>query len=237
MIVLRSYNILLVCRKCLTLAVLLVLSYQNITAQDTISVISGDFIEDLVENNDETSYDFYSLYDELKTYLDNPLDLNKATEEDFKSLGLLNSIQIEDIIAHRQKFGDFLSPYELQSIPSFNIGTLNATIPFVTTGTSAKQKNIAKLFSEASHSVIGKYKRVLQTKKGYTPDATSPYLGNENYYFTRYNLNSGRNLRVGLTMEKDAGEEFFRGRSIETCLLLHLAQARKLMAMLYNRIP
>lgn len=180
-------------------------------SQDSISVISGDFIEDLVENNDETNYDFYSLYDELKSYLDDPLDLNDATEEDLKNLGVLNSIQIEDIINHRKKYGDFLSPYELQSIPSMDLGTLNATIPFITTGSDINQKNIIDLLTNSRQNIVTKYKRVLQTKKGYTNEATSPYLGNPDYYYIRYNLTSGRNLRVGMTMEKDAGEEFFKG--------------------------
>jgi len=183
----------------------------NVEAQDSISVVSGALLEDLLENNDEQAYDFFSLYDELKTYLDDPINLNTATADDLRNMGLLSDIQVMDLLQHREDFGDFLSPYEVQSIPSFDIGTMNAFIPFVTIGTSGSSKNLKALLDGASQNVIGKYKRVLQTRRGFTDEASSPYLGSEDYYFLRYNLTSGRNLRVGVTMEKDAGEEFFTG--------------------------
>ncbi len=187
------------------------LMFGNIQSQDSISVISGDILEDLIENNDEQSYDFLSLYDELKVYLDNPLNLNKVDEDDLRSLEILTEFQIYDIIDHRERYGDFLSPYELQSIVSLDIGTIRALLPFVSTGSDVQSKNLSKLFTDASHSVVLKYKRVIQEKLGYTEFAKTPYLGNADQYYARYNLTSGRNLRMGLTMEKDPGEEFFTG--------------------------
>jgi len=197
---------------CLISILMLILSCVNVAvSQDSISVVSGALLEDLLENNDEQAYDFFSLYDELKTYLDDPINVNTATADDLRNMGLLSDIQIMDLLEHREKFGDFLSQYEIQSIPSFDIGTMNAFIPFITVGGAGSRKNIGSLLSEASQNVIAKYKRTVQTKRGYTDAASSPYLGNEDYYFLRYNLTSGRNLRVGVTMEKDAGEEFFTG--------------------------
>ena len=205
-----------ICKRHLAIAKVLLLCTiisitNHCTAQDSITVLSGQILEDFIENNDQQAYDFYSLYDELKAYLNDPINLNKAGTEDLKALGMLNDLQIADILQHRELYGDFISPYELQSIPSLDIGTLNAVIPFVGVGSDIKGKNLGTLLNNAQHNIIGKYKRPLQQKKGYTDAATSPYLGNADYYYMRNNLTSGRNLRVGLTMEKDAGEEFFTG--------------------------
>lgn len=192
---------------------ILVLSYLlgSLSGQDSIPVISGALLEDLIENNDEQTYDFYSLYEELQTYLDNPLNLNTASADDLRGMGLFNDVQVVDILNHREKYGDFLSQYELQSIPSMDFGTLTAVMPFVSAGGGTYTKNLGQLFKEGQHTTVLKYRRTLQEKRGYTDDASSPYLGNPDQYYVRYNMNSGRNLRLGLTMEKDAGEEFFAG--------------------------
>lgn len=179
--------------------------------QDTISVISGSLLEDVIENNDEQSYDFYTLYDELKAVLDNPINLNTCGYEDLQELGLLQDYQIVDILKHRDEFGNYISRYELQSIPSLDYGTLTALIPFVSVNSNVTKKNIGQLLSQANHTVVAKYKRFLQEKRGFTDEVSSPYLGDANHYYLRYNLQSSTNLRMGLTMEKDPGEEFFTG--------------------------
>jgi len=195
---------------CFMLSLIICFS-QTISGQDSIAVISGALLEDLLENNDEQAYDFFSLYDELQVYLKNPININTATADDFRNMGMLSDIQILQILNHREDYGDFISTYELQSVPSLDIGTLNAFIPLVSVGDEGSRKNIGELFSEADHTIVGKYKRTLQTKKGFRDDASSPFLGDQNHYYMRYNMTSGRNLRMGLTLEKDAGEEFFTG--------------------------
>ena len=53
-------------------------------------------------------------------------------------------------------------------------------------------------------------KRVLQERKGFKDGS---YLGDPNHLFARYNFSSGRNVRAGITMEKDPGEKFFSGNN------------------------
>lgn len=190
------------------IGILMLLQFQ-MKAQDTLSVIDGRLLEELLENNDEQNYDFLSLYEELQTYLKDPLNINKADESDFQGLNMLTDVQILDIIEHRNKFGDFISPYELQSIPSLDAGTLKAIIPLVGIGNSGQRRNLGKSLSEAQHNVFLKYKRVLEDKKGYGPDGA--YLGSPDHYYVRYHMFAGQNLRIGATMEKDPGEEFFTG--------------------------
>jgi len=177
-------------------------------AQDSIAVLSANLLEDLLENDDEANYDFFSLYEDLQVYLKNPLNINTAKEDDLQGLQLLSDIQISDILDYRQNYGPFLSKYELQTIPSLDFGVLNALVPLVTEGGERKNHSLKSIFKESSSNVFFKWKQVLQQRKGFEDGS---YLGDPNHFFARYNFNSGRNVRAGFTMEKDPGEQFFTG--------------------------
>lgn len=180
----------------------------TLNGQDSIAIISSNLLEDLIENNDEANYDFFTLYDDLQEYLRNPLNINEATEEDFHNMQMLSDIQISDILQYRAEYGPFLSKYELQTIPSLDLGILRALIPLVTEGGERKNHTLKSIFKESTSSFIFKGKRVLQERKGF---ADGSYLGDPNHLFARYNFSSNRNVRAGLTMEKDPGESFFTG--------------------------
>jgi len=177
-------------------------------AQDSIAVLSINLLEDLLENDEEGNYDFFALYDELQVYLKNPLNINTASEEDLEGLQMLSDIQIADIISYRENYGPFLSKYELQSIPSLDIGVLRSLVPLVTDGGELKNHTFKSILQESRSTLFLKGKRVLQERKGFADDS---YLGDPNHLFARYNFVSGRNVRAGLTMEKDPGEQFFSG--------------------------
>jgi hypothetical protein len=192
----------------LVLLSLLILPGLQLYGQDSIAVISGNLLEDLLENNDEASYDFFTLYDDLQEYLKNPLNINEATEEDLHNLQMLSDIQISDILQYRNEYGPFLSKYELQTIPSLDIGILKALVPLITEGGERKNHTFKSIMRESNSAVIFKWKRVLQERKGFTDGS---YLGDPNHLFARYNFSSNRNVRAGITMEKDPGEQFFTG--------------------------
>ena len=180
----------------------------TLKGQDSIAVLSGNLLEDLLENNDEASYDFFSLYDDLQEYLKNPLNINTATEEDLQNLQMLSDIQISDILQYRNEYGPFISKYELQTIPSLDLGSLKAFVPLVTEGGERKNHSFKSIMEESTSTVFLKAKRVLQSRRGFE---NGSYLGDPNHLFARYNFSSGRNVRAGLTMEKDPGESFFSG--------------------------
>ncbi len=191
--------------------ILLMLSTSTVSyGQDSIAVISSNLLEDLLENNDEGSYDFFTLYDDLQEYLKNPLNINEATEEDFHNLQMLSDIQISDILQYRNEYGPFISKYELQTIPSLDLGILKALVPLVTEGGERKNHTFKSIMKESTSTVILKGKRVLQERKGFQDGS---YLGDPNHLFARYNFFSNRNVRAGLTMEKDPGESFFSGNN------------------------
>ena len=101
----RIKKFIIICSFCLT-------GFQ-LSSQDSIAVLSANLLEDLLENDDEGNYDFFSLYEDLQVYLKNPININKATEEDLQGLQLLSDIQIADILDYRESYGPFISKYEL----------------------------------------------------------------------------------------------------------------------------
>jgi DNA uptake protein ComE-like DNA-binding protein len=81
--------------------------------------VIADLIERLIENTEATT-DYTDLQDQLAQYNRNKLNLNKATREQLQRLIFLDDVHINAIINHREKFGDFISLYELQTIEALD---------------------------------------------------------------------------------------------------------------------
>ena len=97
--------------------------YSQAFSQDesqTNNIISA-IIEDFLESTDAENFDYNTIFENLNYYYDHPLNINQASENDLRELYLLNEIQINDFVQHRNTFGSFLSIYELQSLPSWDM--------------------------------------------------------------------------------------------------------------------
>lgn len=105
----------------------------GVFAQDEASTnnIIANIIEDFLESNDAENFDYNTIFENLNYYYDHPININTAKEEELRDLFLLNEIQINGFLQHRQTFGNFLSIYELQSIPSWDMITIKNVTPFL----------------------------------------------------------------------------------------------------------
>ena len=88
-------------------------------------------IEFIAETNENEEIDLTTVMDQLNYFLEHPLNLNFASEDELESLGLLNEIQIRDLVLHRQLNGKFISIYELQSLKYWDLQTIQFILPFV----------------------------------------------------------------------------------------------------------
>lgn len=177
-------------------------------------------IEFIGENLEDSDVDFTTYFDDLFFFFDTPLNLNTASFEEFQRLHLLSDVQIQSIINYRTSFGDLLSIYELGAIEELDPQIIEMITPFVQVEKVEKDdfkwKNAIKY---GKHEIITRYERVIQEKEGYIekPDsvlAENPnrqYLGSPDKFYVRYRNRYKDRLSFGVTMEKDAGEEFFRG--------------------------
>lgn len=191
----------------------------SLFAQDKNAIIQQR-IEFISEQLESEEIDLTNVLEALTFRIDNPINLNFATKESLEELGLLTDIQISDLLLHIKKHGKLISIYELQSLTYWDLETIFQVLPFVRV--DDKFDNIHVGFKEAikqgNFDIFLRYQRILEDKKGYSdvPDSVlqqsnSYYYGNPDRYYARFRYAYRTNLSIGITGEKDAGEQFFKG--------------------------
>lgn len=202
---------------CLLFLSFLTISIYGFT-QDRETIIQQR-IEFISEQLETEEIDLTNLVEILYYRLDQPLNINVASRLELEELGLLTEIQISDLLLHRQKFGKFISIYELQALKYWSLNTIQLVLPFIKVDDRMEQLHITwkTAMKNGKFEVWGRYQRVLEHKKGYdkVPDSilntsNSYYHGNAARYYTRLRYSYGTNISVGLTAEKDPGEAFFK---------------------------
>lgn len=174
-------------------------------------------IENLVEDADAQEFDFDTEFERLETFRNHPIDLNFADKDDLQDLGLLSAIQIQAIINYRRELGQIYSLYEVPNIPTLDLSTVQKILPYVTIAGRKEEQDlpIGKMLKYSRRDLFMRYQRVLETKEGYQELALGEdrqrYLGSPDKLYMRFRQSYRNRYSFGVTMEKDAGEEFFRG--------------------------
>ncbi len=174
-----------------------------------------DQLESYIEE-DADEADLLNLYERLLIYYTTPLNINNATYEELTELGLLSDIQINEILNHRSKYGDFIRIEELQSIPSFGIELIRILQYFLKVTDSEKLNlSITEMLSKSDNTVFVKWSQFVEDKKGFIPDeeGKTAYAGDKNRLLVRWRNNFSVNQRMGIILEKDSGEELFKSRN------------------------
>lgn len=178
-------------------------------------------IEFIAEQLETEEIDLTNVVEQLNYYYDNPLNLNGATAEDLESMNLLTGVQINDLLLHRKLFGKLISIYELQSLEYWDLQTIDLVLPFV--GVDDRLDNLHISWKEAlkqgNYELFARYQTTPEAKKGYStvPDSilqnsNSYYYGNPDHYYSRFRYSYRTNLSLGITADKDPGEQFFEGK-------------------------
>ncbi len=191
------------------------LSYYIVIAQIP-TVPNPNLIEDIIEQTEEESeFDYNTQFEQLSFYVENPLNINQATENQLNDLGLLSALQVQSILQYRQEIGKLIAIYELQAIPNLDLATIQKIRPYVMVSQTLDDFNVSlkDQLTKGTHQLIARTQQVLESKVGYQLNdfQTIPYQGSPQQFYLRYRYNYGTNLSYGITMEKDAGEDFFTG--------------------------
>jgi hypothetical protein len=141
------------------------------------------------------------------------LDLNRASEAELKESGLFNPFQVHQLISYRTRYGAFFSIYELAFIPGFDSTILTRLESRMRFG-AEPEKPVRRLPKTMLMIDTG---RKFPVSIAYLPNPDDPvdklYAGSPISTTVRFRSHFGDRLSLGLTYEKDAGEEFlFRGR-------------------------
>ncbi len=207
----------LIAKYCKSISIILLFVFFNFSLQAQNPLVD-DLIEQLVSKTDVEDDDFSSFVEDLNYYLQNPLNLNKASLADLEKLHILNEIQIINLQNYITGVGQMQSIYELQLIKGFAEKTIKNILPFIKVEPveMAEKLSFEKMIKYGRHQFIAETKFVLQQQKGYIPvidsilleKPNSVYQGDRMRYLTRYRFNYKNRVFVGITAEKDAGEAF-----------------------------
>ncbi|MCU0397781.1 MAG: helix-hairpin-helix domain-containing protein [Cyclobacteriaceae bacterium] len=154
---------------------------------------------------------YEDLYENLALLLANPININRSNPEELRFLNLMTEEQLQQLLRYRAENGDFVSIYELQAIPGFDLNTIYRIAPFLAVedpNASISSRLWKRMTETGNNYFIVRYERTLQTKLGFTDQASSnqQFIGSEDKLYMRFRTSRANDFSFGFTMEKDAGE-------------------------------
>ena len=181
-----------------------------------------DFLLDINEGGEA---DFTTLFEQLELFYNQPINLNTASFEELKQLGLLNNFQINNLQKHIEQHGKLILIEELQSIEGFDLEVIRLIMPFINLNKDyyTKRWSIKDILGEGESSYFIRYSRILEEQRGFSSidplelkeNPNRRYLGSPDKLYSRFRFKYLNQLSIGFTTEKDPGEEFFKGSQKE----------------------
>lgn len=172
-------------------------------------------LENITENNEDAGTEDDSYLQEMSQFRRNPVNLNTADGNILKALGILNALQVHNLVSYRNVLGKLLDIYELQAVPYWDLQTIQKLRPYITVSNEINlQGSIRKRLRGGEHTVLVRVTQVLERSKGYLagqPASTNYYRGSPQKLLLRYKYVYKSLLQYGIIAEKDAGEQFFNG--------------------------
>lgn len=166
------------------------------------------YFEDLLSMEDEELMDKEQLYEELCDLAENPLDINAATREQLERISFLSPKQIEQILAHRDFYGEFATVGELASIPSLDYHRRQLLGSLIVIRSHEKNTfpTLSEIWKYGRHKLTALVQVPLYERKG----DQNGYLGNRLKHWMNYQFTGTSHVKAGLVASQDAGEPFFR---------------------------
>ncbi|MDO5570218.1 MAG: helix-hairpin-helix domain-containing protein [Bacteroidales bacterium] len=190
--------------------------YINVNSQN-IDNKHDIWIEALYETLDENQnqQDINNIIEYLSEYIEHPFNINTITKEELETIPFLSARQIENLLYYIYVYGDLKSLNELRLVEDFDKRTIDVVSPFFYVDSS--ESNVHKLLITPYSELLIRYNRVLNDKMGYVDKSDSlfnvspnkKYLADPNYASLKYKIEAKNKYRIGLNLEKDAGEKLF----------------------------
>lgn len=156
-----------------------------------------DLLESVGENmSDDT--DIQEVLEDLENFRQNPLNINEAMKAELFRLHLLSEVQIENLIAFREKTGTIFSLYEMASIEGFTPDILMKMEPFISFGIPDKSSGKKR----SSNDFFARSTRAFSSEK-----QPANYEGSPERIYFRLKHKSSK-FEYGAVAEKDPGESF-----------------------------
>ncbi|ASZ14606.1 helix-hairpin-helix domain-containing protein [Chitinophaga pendula] len=152
-------------------------------------------------------------WQQLQSFSRHKIDLNKADAATLTALGILDPLQVTQLLNYRRLMGPFLAIYELQAIPGYDTSVIIQLLPYVTVNDATQAVTPRDYLRKGTHQLLIRYDRQLPAPRGYhrTDTTAAHYTGSPDQLLLRYRYSLPRHISWGLLMEKDAGEQLFKG--------------------------
>jgi len=178
-------------------------------------------IEELIVDIAETS-DLEPDEEQVSAYKiqQHKININRLNPEDLSRIPFLTSLQINNLTEYLTKYGEVFSMYELQAVEGLDSVTIVKLLPFIEIGSPPPKIRLTprNIIREGRHEVVLRYQQVMQQQAGYLREDSllsgeqgNFYIGSPQRYYFRYRYTFFDRLVIGISGDKDAGEEFFRG--------------------------
>jgi hypothetical protein len=111
--------------------------------------------EDLTAANEDVETEDDSYLQELQFFLKEPVNLNYADAGILERLNMLSAVQISNLLSYRKFLGNFMSIYELQAIPSWNLDLIRRIRPYITVEQKAAVfKSLSSRLKNGNHTLL-----------------------------------------------------------------------------------
>ena len=193
---------------------MLFLAFYNISLSQINSNIE-EIIENILETTETEEYDYDTYFEIFSYYHEHPINLNKTNYEELSELHILSEIQLNSFFKYLESERKLVTIFELQAIPNFDLNTIYNLLPFVKVTGNIQDFHvpIKDLLFKGQHQIFLRYAQQFPLKEGYLKDEdnVSRFKGDPTKLYFRYKYNYSNKISYGITAEKDAYEEFFRG--------------------------
>ena len=187
------------------------LAFAQLVCGQEPPVIVQENLERMADANGTETEKDNDYLQQLDEYRRHPLPVNSASPEELAGLHLLSALQIGRLLDYRRLSGALVDLYELQAVPGWDLETIARAMPYLTV---AVPMPVGRRLSErfkGGQTLLLRTGRVLQEARGYAIDSGNRYLGSRDHVLLSYKYQYKNLLYLGLTADKDPGEQFFRG--------------------------
>ncbi|MBP7510974.1 MAG: helix-hairpin-helix domain-containing protein, partial [Bacteroidia bacterium] len=174
-----------------------------------------------IQENQLVGSDQSDLELDLKDWLKSPVSLNKMNANDLNKLFFLSQNQVIGILKHKEKYGPFLSVYELMAVSELDMATAKMLAKFM----NVEERQKGDYESPLNWLKGGQHEIILQEAREFivngAPKNDDPYVGSQDHVSFRYRFAYKTKLYLGVGLEKDPGEQWGRYADFQTFHLFY----------------
>lgn len=150
----------------LIICITILLSVHNLCAQE----VWEELAEQLMDEDENSSFQWDTHFEELSELRENPININTATKEQLERFPFLSDQLVENILYYLYKYGPMLTRNELWMIEDIDRQTIHYLLPFIYFETPEKEQykpNIKRILKYGKQELSTRVDIPFYTKAGY----------------------------------------------------------------------